>query len=143
MSLATPPMHSGLSIRRPAVHLGKRSVVVLMLASLTGLVMFAWPFWIPAHPYSTHFMDIKSRCLAAVVRADICTSCYFHHFCGLLKKVPEQFFIIIIIPYRSDQLRNSPGVLFIGAQPDMVGFFGNGFSLHHHKYSPSSGFCNG
>jgi energy-coupling factor transport system substrate-specific component len=30
--------------------LGKRSVVVLILASLTGLVMFAWPFWIPAHP---------------------------------------------------------------------------------------------
>jgi energy-coupling factor transport system substrate-specific component len=50
MSLATPPVPSGLSIRRPAVSLGKRSIIVLALASLTGLVMFAWPFWIPAHP---------------------------------------------------------------------------------------------
>jgi energy-coupling factor transport system substrate-specific component len=50
MTLATPPVPGGFSIRRPAVRFGKRSLVVLVLASLTGLVMFAWPFWIPAHP---------------------------------------------------------------------------------------------
>jgi energy-coupling factor transport system substrate-specific component len=50
MSLATPPAPSGFSIRRPAISLGKRSVVVLALVSLAGLAMFAWPFWIPAHP---------------------------------------------------------------------------------------------
>ena len=50
MTLATPPVPNGFSLRRPAVGFGKRSVLVLLLASLTGLVMFAWPFWIPAHP---------------------------------------------------------------------------------------------
>src|SRR4051794_18577715 len=50
MTLAPPPATTGFSPRRPAVRLGKRSVLVLLLASLTGLVMFAWPFWIPAHP---------------------------------------------------------------------------------------------
>jgi energy-coupling factor transport system substrate-specific component len=64
MSLATPPSPSGFSSasglfrRRPAIGLGKRSIVVLALVSLTGLAMFSWPFWISAHPsVSGHDVD--------------------------------------------------------------------------------------
>ena len=70
---------------------------------------------IMTHATPSHFVDVQTWSLMAILRNNILTASSFQHFRRLRQVVPEHLFVIVRIANGSDDLRNSPRILLVFA----------------------------
>ena len=76
---------------------------------------------IPAHPHTPHFVDVQTRSLSVVVFHDIGEPCLFVHLSELFHEIGCHLLVVIVVIHVDLQLRDAPGILFVGVQRYLIG----------------------
>lgn len=100
-------------------------------------------FGVFAHADATYFVDVEARILAVVEAVDVLTACGFEHFGALGEEIGGHLIIVVIVGDGGDELGDTPFVVLVGAEPDMVLELWDRFALHSHIDEPGAGFGDG
>lgn len=95
------------------------------------------------HPHPAHFMNIEARGLPRVAGVDIGETGGSIHLRHLRKKIPEHFFVVVVVADIDLQLRYPPDIPEEGVQANLVAFFRDRFPHHMRTDPPWSGPARG
>src|ERR1700722_18307793 len=99
--------------------------------------------WVAAHPAAAHLVDVEAGGLVVVDTVDFLAATGFEHIGAFDEKVCDHLGIVVVVADRGDELGDSPLVMLIGAEADMVLDFGDRLALHAHGHEPGAGFGEG